>query len=71
MNTNDPFLMFESLKLIVIIVIIIKYTLRENCANTELYLIRIFLYSDWTRRFTFGLNTEISGVNLQENTDQK
>ena len=26
--------------------------LRENCPNTELFLVRIFLYSDWIRRFT-------------------
>ena len=30
-------------------------TLREKCPNTELFLIRIFLYLDW----------------IQENTDQK
>ena len=29
--------------------------LREKCPNTELFLVHIFLYSDWT----------------QENTDQK
>ena len=26
--------------------------LRENYPNTELFLVRIFLYSDWIRRFT-------------------
>ena len=26
--------------------------LRENCSNTELFLVRIFLCSDWIRRFT-------------------
>ena len=26
-------------------------TLREKCPNTELFLVRIFLYSDWIRRF--------------------
>ena len=26
--------------------------LRENCPNTELFLVRIFLYSDWIRRDT-------------------
>ena len=31
------------------------YTLREKCPNTELFLVRIFLYS----------------VRIQENTDQK
>ena len=30
-------------------------TLREKCPNTELFLVRVFLYSDW----------------IQENTDQK
>ena len=30
-------------------------TLREKCPTTELFLVRIFLYSDW----------------IQENTDQK
>ena len=30
-------------------------TLCEKCPNTELFLVRIFLYSDW----------------IQENTDQK
>ena len=28
------------------------FTLREMCPNTELFLVRIFLYSDWIRRFT-------------------
>ena len=31
------------------------HTLREKCPNTELFLVRIFLYLDW----------------IQENTDQK
>ena len=31
------------------------YSLREKCPNTEFFLVRIFLYSDW----------------IQENTDQK
>ena len=26
--------------------------LREKCPNTELFLVRILLYSDWIRRFT-------------------
>ena len=26
--------------------------LREKCPNTELFLVNIFLYSDWIRRFT-------------------
>ena len=26
-------------------------TLREKCPNMELFLVRIFLYSDWIRRF--------------------
>ena len=30
----------------------LKSTLREKCPNTELFLVRIFLYSDWIRRFT-------------------
>ena len=37
--------------------------LRVKCPNTELFLVRIFLYSDWIRRDTkyflaFGQNTE-------------
>ena len=28
------------------------FTLREKCSNTELFLVRIYLYSDWIRRFT-------------------
>ena len=27
-------------------------TLRKKCPNTEFFLVRIFLYSDWIRRFT-------------------
>ena len=27
-------------------------TLHEKCPNTELFLVRIFLYLDWIRRFT-------------------
>ena len=29
-----------------------KLALREKCPNTELFLVRIFLYLDWTRRDT-------------------
>ena len=32
--------------------IMICYSLREMCPNTEFFLVRIFLYSDWIRRFT-------------------
>ena len=28
---------------------ITTHSLREICANTELFLVRIFLYSDWVR----------------------
>ena len=31
---------------------VICMTLREKCPNTELFLVRIFLYSDWIQRFT-------------------
>ena len=31
---------------------ITKVSLREKCTNTEVFLVRIFLYSDWIRRFT-------------------
>ena len=34
------------------------YSLREMCPNSELFLVRIFLYSDWIRRFTLIRNTE-------------
>ena len=40
-------------------------SLREKCPNAEFFLVRLFLYSDWIRRFT-----EYS-VRIQENTDQK
>ena len=29
-----------------------KVSLREKCPNTEFFLVRIFLYPDWRRRFT-------------------
>ena len=44
----------------------VNLALREKYPNTELFLVRIFLY--------FGVNTEIyypNTVRLQENTDQK
>ena len=28
-----------------------RYLLRENCPNTELFLVCIFLHLDWIRRF--------------------
>ena len=28
------------------------FSLREKCPNTEFFLVRIFLYSDWIRRFS-------------------
>ena len=44
------------------------WSLPEKCPNTEILLVRIFLYSDWIRRFT-----ELSpySVRIQKNTDQK
>ena len=36
-------------------------TLREKCPNTEFFLVRIFLHSDWIRKF----------IQIQENTNQK
>ena len=30
----------------------IHHTMREKCPNTELFLVRVFLYSDWIRRDT-------------------
>ena len=40
--------------------------LREKCPNTELFLVRIFLYSDWIRRFTREKcsNTELFMVRI-------
>ena len=38
--------------------------LREKCPNTELFLVRIFRYSDWIRRFTKSLYS----IRIQENT---
>ena len=36
----------------------------KKCPNTEFFLVRIFLYSSWIRRFTvFELDTEIYSVN--------
>ena len=32
--------------------LLVYHTLREKCPNTELFLVLIFLYSDWIRRFT-------------------
>ena len=44
--------------------------LREKFPDTEFFLVRIFLHSDWIRRFTpyfpvFRVNTEIYSVNLR------
>ena len=39
----------------VVLNLVVDSTLREKCPNTELFLVRIFLYS----------------VQIQENTDQK
>ena len=42
------------------VVILISISLREKCPNMELFLVRIFLYSDWYRKirtrnnFVFG-----------------
>ena len=30
--------------------------LREKCPNKQLFLVRIFLYSDWIRRFTLSIS---------------
>ena len=45
-----------------------KLSLDEKCSNTKFFLVRIFLYSEWIRRFT--LFTPY-WVWIQENTDQK
>ena len=36
-----------------------EFSLLEKCPNTELFLVRIFLYSDWIRRFTGKYGPEI------------
>ena len=46
-------------------------TLLEKCSNTELFLVRIFLYSDWRRRFSLQPEYSPYSVQIQENTDQK
>ena len=40
----------------------VQWTLREKCPNTEFFLVRIFLYSDWIRRFTELENRSFSNV---------
>ena len=42
-----------------------QLTLREKYPTTELFLVCIFLYSDWIRRFT------PYSVRIQEDTDEK
>ena len=49
-------------------------TLREKCPNTELFLVRIFLYLDWIQRFTgwisvFSPNTGKYGPEKTPNLD--
>ena len=42
--------------------------LREKCPGTGFYLVRIFLYSDWIRKF---FNKSPFSVQIGENRDQK
>ena len=42
-------------------------SLREKCPNTEFFLVRIFLYSDWIRKF---MSKSWYSVRIQENVDQ-
>ena len=53
--------------------IFMNNSLREKCPNTEVFLVRIFLYSDWIRRDTEYLLLRISpySVRIKKNTDQK
>ena len=44
-SINPCYVMFEYLPFI------LDKTLREEWPNTEFSVVRIFLYSDWTRRF--------------------
>ena len=44
---------------------IVTDALREKCPNTEFFLVRIFLHSDWIRRDT------LYSVRIRENTDHK
>ena len=48
-NENELYLIFQNLETFITV------SLREKCQNTELFLVRSFLYLDW----------------IQENTDQK
>ena len=43
-------------------------SLLENCPNTEFFLVHIFQYSDWIRRFT---DQSPYLVRIRENTDQR
>ena len=37
---------------------VVSYSLREKCPNTELFLVRIFLYSDRIQRFKAVINKD-------------
>ena len=42
--------------------------LRKKCPNTELFLVRIFMYSDWIWRLA---RKSSYSLQIQENMDQK
>ena len=53
----DIFLVYFSMSLVIILHVRVptkanNTSLREKCPNTEFFLVRIFLYSNWIRRFT-------------------
>ena len=48
--------------------ILLKHTLREECPNTELFLVRIFLRSEWIRREYLSVFTPNMGKYRPEKT---
>ena len=51
-ETLLEFVETRSFPFLVYILNVQSCTLRDKCPNTELFLVHIFLYSDWIRRFT-------------------
>ena len=49
----------------------VGYKLRENCSNTDVFLVRIFRHSNWVPVWISGLSISPYSVRMRENTDQK
>ena len=64
--------LFSLLELFFFLTVLVIFSLNEKCPNTEFFMVRIFPYSDWIRRFTRSACLILQfGIKINKNRVQK